>query len=350
MAASNTKILMIGQFPPAVTGESLSNDTVYNILKKHHFSVKTINSDIGKNSNSVGVFSIKKSLSAIKIIIKSVLSVFSSDAIYITPGQTFLGTLRFLPITGISYIFKRKLIIHWHGYGALPTLKKYPILAKLFFNHRAKNVVLTHDFKKKLIEIDIPQDNIIVIKNFSMIPPIADLSIKPKNRRLNVVYLGSLMPEKGFLYFIKASYSTSLFNFTVCGTGSNEYISLANDAHQSFKINYRGLVESNQKESILLNSDILVLQSSYETEGVPLSILEAMSQGCAIIATHHNGIPETVKNSAIFIPPHSSDELLRQLEILNQDRKKLTKLQNAALYRSKEFSLDAFEKNIVNLF
>ena len=42
--------------------------------------------------------------------------------------------------------------------------------------------------------------------------------------------------------------------------------------------------------------DIFVLLTRYPNEGQPISILEAMGNGMAIITTNHAGIPDIVKN------------------------------------------------------
>ena len=68
------------------------------------------------------------------------------------------------------------------------------------------------------------------------------------------------------------------------------------------KITYHGYVNLEQKEALMSRADILVLPSY--REGLPISILEALSNSCAVIATPVGAIPEILSSdNAVIVPP-----------------------------------------------
>ena len=98
----------------------------------------------------------------------------------------------------------------------------------------------------------------------------------------------------------------------------------------------------NDVPDILSASDFFLLPSL--TEGLPLSVLEAMSHGLAVVATNVGGIPELVQEGVhgLLVPPKNQSSLANAIEQI---------LMNPALRREmgrlgfsrvqKEFSFDA---------
>ena len=83
------------------------------------------------------------------------------------------------------------------------------------------------------------------------------------------------------------------FRSTSDETQFNKYIKI----HQLEKnVRYAGLVTGNDKNKLLEVSNIFVLPTSYPNEGQPISILESMAAGMAIVTTDHGGISDVIKN------------------------------------------------------
>ena len=70
---------------------------------------------------------------------------------------------------------------------------------------------------------------------------------------------------------------------------------------------------------LLLSVDVMVLPSYYR-EGVPHSLIEALSVGLPIITTDMPGCRMVVKDqhNGFMIPPRNSNELLNAMELLMQ--------------------------------
>jgi len=123
-------------------------------------------------------------------------------------------------------------------------------------------------------------------------------------------------------------------------------------------------IKSNQNEYIkflgsrddirelLFLTDIYVLPSYYR-EGVPRTILEAMSMGKPVITTNVPGCKETVKNgyNGILVPPRKVGELVRAIEILIKDKNIREKFgKNSRKLVEEKFSDSIITELIVNLY
>ncbi len=80
----------------------------------------------------------------------------------------------------------------------------------------------------------------------------------------------------------------------------------------------------------LQQAEVFVLAS--RTEGLPLSLLEAMAHGLAIVATSVGGIPELIRSeeTGLLVPPNCPEALGDALETVIQDADKRLKLRRAA--------------------
>lgn len=343
------KVVMFGQFAPPVTGEAMVNDKVYNLLKQNDLEVSVVNSSIIRDANSVGKFSFYKIKRLVGVYTEFRKSLNKASLVYLTPGQTILGILRLLPI--LAYCRYRKVIViaHWHGYGLLWLLPLHSKLLSYVGSKIDMNVFLTEHLKSSIDKISNGFKNSVVITNYVKTPETQSIQIK-RGKRLKVLYLGSLMEQKGIKTLLTAAQSLPQIDFFICGKGSEEIENkVLKFANNNTHITYCGLVSGDQKNSLLRDSDVFVLQTNYSTEGVPLSILEAMAHKCAIVTTEHNGIPETVADCAFFIEKESSEALANKLEILDKDSGMLMLYKEKAFKRSKDFSESKFDENLLSL-
>jgi len=108
------------------------------------------------------------------------------------------------------------------------------------------------------------------------------------------------------------------------------------------QVEYLGLVRDREKEELLCGSDILVLPSY--SESFPMVVLEAMSHGCAVIATSVGALPEMIADGSegILIPPGDHRALSSALRSLLSDAERRTELGEAA--RAKVDALYTVEK------
>ena len=89
------KVLIIGPFPNPISGVSIANKVVEEILNADlNFIVEKINTSYPIFDEQIGEFSIQKFLFYLRIN-SSFFKVLKNNIIYITPGQTFFGVLKY---------------------------------------------------------------------------------------------------------------------------------------------------------------------------------------------------------------------------------------------------------------
>jgi len=104
-------------------------------------------------------------------------------------------------------------------------------------------------------------------------------------------------------------------------------------------VRFLGIVTGEEKKRYLESSDIFVLPTYFELEGLPLSILEAMSFGCAVIVTDHAAISSAVEDgiNGLFCKPNNPKDLASKIILLMDDRQTLFRMQTNNLRRFNEF-------------
>lgn len=108
-----------------------------------------------------------------------------------------------------------------------------------------------------------------------------------------ILFLGRLVPEKGIKYLIEAFKQVDTDKEFVIAGGSSDTSEFENEikelAKEDKRILFTGFVQGQELEELYSNAYVYVLPS--DLEGMPLSLLEAMSYGnCCLVSD----IPECV--------------------------------------------------------
>jgi|MTBAKSStandDraft_1061840.scaffolds.fasta_scaffold01661_14 glycosyltransferase involved in cell wall biosynthesis len=161
-----------------------------------------------------------------------------------------------------------------------------------------------------------------------------------KNKSFIIGAIGRLSPEKGFNYIIDAMVQLSRlsddYKLFVLGEGG-ERQNLENKVKEYdlqdkvFFLGYR-----NKAYNYLKKFDVFVLPSL--TEGLPITLLEAMQAGIPIIATRVGGVPEVINDgiTGLLVDPENSDQLAQKISFIRNNPGISTKLGNAARHLSLE--------------
>ncbi len=146
----------------------------------------------------------------------------------------------------------------------------------------------------------------------------------------SVIFVGGLHPRKGvgdliaaFARVLERVPTAKLF---IVGEGPHEDHYRAAAAGLGSSICFTG--PQSNPQSFLLGADIFVLPSL--SDPAPLVIAEAREAGCAIVATHVDGIPELLDHgrAGLLVPPQAPEQLAEKILLLLEDSKAL------ALWRS----------------
>lgn len=318
----NKSILMIGPFPEPVTGVSLANKVLYISLKKHGFKVYQVNTSLYSFDENIGNFSFKKLVYFLKFNIY-LYKILKAKIIYLTPGHTFFGIAKYSLFIIISSLFKRKLIVHNHSntlkyeYQKAPKWKRK--LMGYLLRKATKGIVLSPSLKDNLTPFLLKQ-NIFTVKNF-VEEKLISRGVIIKERKINklqIVFLSNLMTQKGIFYLLKAfkKLNENKINFKARLAGyidSNIDKEIKDILRNLPNVSYLGVVSGIEKKNLLEWGNTFIFPS-YLTEGLPISILEAIATGNNIISTRHPALIDFFGEESItYIDKKSSTSITKAL-------------------------------------
>lgn len=209
----------------------------------------------------------------------------------------------------LSKLFKKKVILHIHASRFKDFFnesnKKQKIISNILMADTV--IVLSKSWKDWFTQIGIPANKIIVLNNIVDYPLICNSDNSDK--KIKMLFLGELGDRKGVFDALKAlsispkEYLNKL-SFRIGGNKNEEKLKNYITEHQlSSFVSFEGWVANKKKEELLNWANLFILPSY--NEGLPISILEAMSYGCAIISTPVGGIPELLHDhtNGIIVQP-----------------------------------------------
>ena len=131
-----------------------------------------------------------------------------------------------------------------------------------------------------------------------------------------ILYLGRLVPEKGIHYLIEAFRSTKTDKKLVIAGGSSdteEYVQqLKKLAQGDDRIIFTGFVQGQILEELYSNAFLYVLPS--DLEGMPLSLLEAMSYGNCCLVSDISECTDVVEDKALVFRRGDVGDLAQKLQ------------------------------------
>ncbi|MFA6512076.1 MAG: glycosyltransferase family 4 protein [Patescibacteria group bacterium] len=266
----------------------------------------------------------------------------------------------FLVPTGILAVIIKKLfhipyIITAHG-SDVPghNTERFTLLHKLTprlikgILRNALHVTVPSSYLKKLIQKNISGTReipIMVIPNGSS--SLHDTSIQKERIILSV---GRMLPFKGFQYIIEAFQNLHASDWRLVLVGDGPYKKeLEAQSAGNTNIQFTGWINKNDPQFARLYNaaSIFMLLSRQESQGIVL--VEAMSTGCAIIASDAPAIRETLgqNNSLIISPDVAATTKALRLLIENQSQREFFSSQSQK--RFKDFTWDAILSKYMHL-
>jgi glycosyltransferase involved in cell wall biosynthesis len=151
---------------------------------------------------------------------------------------------------------------------------------------------------------------------------------------LDLLYLSNFMVEKGYrkvlqLALMAKERGEKNLCFHFAGNFFDEkdeqfYWDYIHKYQLDSLVRYHGIVSGGPKKELLALCNVFFLITTYRIEGQPISILEAMGNGMAIITTNHAGIPDIMENNVngMMVDKKSINlnDIYDYIQQLNNDR------------------------------
>ena len=146
------------------------------------------------------------------------------------------------------------------------------------------------------------------------------------------LFLGRLVPEKGLRYLIEAFRKTDIDKKLVIAGGASDTEEFANELKQlagkDDRIIFTGFVQGHLLEELYSNAYVYVLPS--DLEGMPLSLLEAMSYGSCCLVSDIPECTEVVEDKAVVFRKSDVEDLREKLDTLCENVELVEKYKNEA--------------------
>ena len=201
----------------------------------------------------------------------------------------------------------------------------------------------SQSLKERLMDLGCPEEKFrlnrtgIPLDNF----PFLERSF-PENGAFHFVQACRLIEKKGLDVALRAfaqfKKDHPASKFTIAGEGplKDKMALLASELGISESVHFAGFLSEKELCALYHSAHIFVhpsqLTAEQNQEGIPNSMLEAMSTGLPVIATLHGGIPEAVDNgiTGLLSPERDLEALLANIRLLANNAERWSTMSAAA--------------------
>lgn len=239
------------------------------------------------------------------------------DVVHIHVSQG-ASVYRKMLLVWIAFLFGKPVVMHTHGGDVakrFPTLPS-PLRRLIASTYRRADIIIAlgESWRRFYIEaMGVDPDRVIILRN--PVPMPATLPVRKAAPPLRLLYLGMLSEPKGAFDLIEAvsampEEGKAGLQVIMAGHGEiEEARQRVGELGLRDVIEVKGWVDPPERDALFHEVHGLVLPSHFE--GMPMSLLEAMSWELAVIATPVGAIPDVVtdgKNG--FLIPVSDTQAL----------------------------------------
>jgi glycosyltransferase involved in cell wall biosynthesis len=301
-----------------------------------------------------------------------------------TPNSSKLNAIVYSFFATVSAVFGGYDVIHFHAEGPASMV----LIAKLF---KKRSIVTIHGldwqrskwggFATKFLkfgekaaakyadEIIVLSHNVqqyfkttynretVYIPNGIEKPEIAKPDIISKKYKLEkdsyILFLGRIVPEKGLHYLINAYKQIDTDKKLVIAGGASHTIDYENEikslAKDDERIIFTGFTQGKELAELYSNAYIYCLPS--DLEGMPISLLEAMSYSNCCLTSNISECSEVCQDMAHYFEKGNVNSLKEQLEfLLNNDDIVKEYKSKAQKYICDKFNWDDVVSQTLNLY
>lgn len=253
-----------------------------------------------------------------------ILIAYKIDIVHIHSGD-LKSVIRKYFFVQLASLFSCRIIFHFHGASFQSEYVKAPFflhkLIKEMFE-KVDCVICLSKSWKNFLKILSPSAKVIILANGIEIAPLSPQVRQTKT--ITILFMGLIGKRKGvFDLLISVSKLKSMgVDFRLIIGGNGDIVKLK-QIITKLKIenitDFKGWISPTEKVKILKKADIFVLPSY--GEGLPMSILEAMSYGVPVVSTKVGGIPELIQDSisGFLIEPGNIEDLTQKIRSLIED-------------------------------
>ena len=298
--------MTVGIFPPDIGGPATFVPKIAKYFQDElNYEIEILTLSDNKNSNINDDYSVKRIDRNLPIIYRWLKTIFTIYKLGKNKDLIFVNGLG--TETTIANIFlKKKIIRKIVGDPVWERAYSKAKISESFDEFQVKNYGFSISLQKKVRSFSIKKSDIVVtpsqhLKNF-----ILNLGFKNKieiinngvfipeentniftNDQISITIVSRLVSHKNIEKIIKAisDLNSPLINLNIIGDGPelNQLQKISLESNNKDNIIFHGKLNRDEINHIFLKSDIYIQASNYE--GLPHSLLEAMSYGIPVLCT-----------------------------------------------------------------
>ena len=330
--------LVIGPLPPPWHGGAVATRQLLDSALAERFRLVHLDTTDDRGMANIGRFDAGNVRLAFAHLLRfwRLLRREDPDLVYVPLAQNRLGFLRDALFLLSARLRARRVVVHLHGGGFRAFYRETDPLTRALVRASigsvARAIVLGRRLRPMLEDI-VPAAHVAVVPNGI---PDPHEGAGPRAGRadtgasvVRVVYLGTLMAEKGFLDVLDAAallaQERPAIRYVFAGAFLRPDLRAraerALDARVRDRVEFAGVVAGEAKAALLRGADIFVFPTRYANEGHPYVVLEAMAAGLPIVTTARAAIPETIVDgeSGILVPESDPRALAHAIRRLADD-------------------------------
>lgn len=240
---------------------------------------------------------------------------------------------------------KKKTLYTVHGFDSIRIAYRKFLYLERLMQFRTCKIVSVSDYDTTNLKLEKIVKNVVTIKNGIKKPiTLENDPFKEIKKQYNKVILtiARLAPPKNHELFIEIS--KQLPDYAFVWIGNTQEITFTHPKNTFF------LGSIGNASSYIEFSDLFILCSDYE--GLPMSIIEAMSVGSPIIASNVGGISEIVRNEENgFCVNNNPLEFVKYIKfILNKKEKYLEFSRKSKMIYEEELTSDQMVRRYLDVY
>jgi len=303
-----SKILVVGQTPPPFGGQAIIINKIIN-ANYRNIKIYHIRMSFSKEVSQIGSFNFYKIYHLFEIIFKIYLMKIKfkiNTMLYPPSGPDRNPILRDIVILLATRWLFKKIIFQFFAGGLSEYYNNTTKIEKFLMKTVYSNADIT--LRPSIFS---PNDGIVFNSHKDIILPWGvddnfNIQLRQKKNIVNILFVGVLRVSKGVMVLLSACRMLKLsnveFELNILGDYYSEEIKKRISKYLFENelidyINFHGIKTGNSYYKYFYEADIFCFPTFFESENLPIVLLDALKFGLPIVSTNWRSIPSIVDNS-----------------------------------------------------
>jgi glycosyltransferase involved in cell wall biosynthesis len=347
------KVLVVGQTPPPYGGSPIM---VERLLKSKLPGVKLIHVRVGfvshiKDHGKINLWKIIHVFTLIARIFYHRIVDRPKILYYLPAGPNRVTLLRDLPILISTRWLFAKTVFHYQLSGISELRDRLPWWQRWLY----RRAYFGADAAIRLCDATPEDGKLLAAKREYVVPnaiedPCPERGVARENYApnsdgpLRILFVGMLRESKGLMVLIEACGKLAArgvpFQLEVMGQWkSDEFATRVKQRVQQLNLNrhvqFLGVMIGDKKFAAYRRADVFCFPTFFNSEAMPVVLVEAMASRLPTVSTRWRGIPSVVVEgeTGFLVEPHDTDTVADRLAVLAEDSSLRERMGRAARER-----------------